>query len=152
MSPSPPKTRPPCPSLPIRLHMRRAPPPPSMTRRAIHASFTHPAAVRLLVTNRLPPSTIPLHSTGISPNPTYDRLQLNLLPTTPYQTQSRAISSNSGGLNTVEASNTASPPPYRLRVQRPFRPIEGPARPAQPPVLVGSWSPEGTFVRNRYRK
>jgi hypothetical protein len=96
-----------------------------MTRRAIHASFIHPAAVRLLViTNRLPPSNIPLHSTGIFPNPTYDRLLLNLLPITPYQIpQRRAISSSrgGGGFNTVEASSTSSLLPYRLRVQRRFR-------------------------------
>jgi hypothetical protein len=143
----------PSPSLPIRPHTQWARALLSMTRRAIHASFIHPAAVRLLVTNPFPLSNIPHHSTGIFPNPTYARLQLNLLPITPYQIpQRRAISSNSGGLNTVEASSKASPLPYRLPVQRRFRPIEGPVRPAQPPVLVGSWNPEGTFVRNRYRR
>src|SRR5258707_782330 len=117
-----------------------------MTRRAIHVSFIRLAAAHRLVTNRFPLSI----STGMFPTPTYDRLQLNLPPTTPYQIpQRRAISSNGGGHNTVIASTIAPPPPFRLRVQRRFRPIEDPARPAQPLVLVGT--PGGTFL-NRYRK
>jgi len=121
-----------------------------MTRIVMHTSFIPPAAVRLLVTNRSPLRSIPLHSAGIFLNPTYDWLQLNVLLITPYQMpERRAISNNSGGDNTIKASSAAPLLSYRLRVQRRFRPIEDPARPALLPVLVGS--PEGPLVQNRYR-
>ncbi|KAH9995470.1 hypothetical protein BJV77DRAFT_1093433, partial [Russula vinacea] len=103
----------------------RARPLPSTTRRIMHASFMHPAAVRLRVTNpnRPPLSSMLLHSAGIVRNLTYDRLQL----ITPYRMPQRcAISSDSGDNNTAKAFTASL---HRLR------PIGDLARPA---LLVGA--------------
>src|SRR5258707_10512602 len=104
-----------------------------MTHRAIHVSFIRLAAAHLLVTNRFPQhlnrhvSDPNIRSTAAQPAPHYPL------------SQRCAISSNGGSRNTVIASSIASHLPFRLRVQRRFRPIKDPARPTHPLVLA--WTP-----------
>ena len=94
----------------------------------MHASFTHPAAVRLCVTNRSPLSSTLLHSAGIVPIPTYDWLQLNLkLFVAPLRMPQRYAISNDN--NAAKA--------FIVSLHR-LQPIEDLAQLALLPILVGS--------------
>ena len=102
-------------SIPRCIQSSLPPPRPSMTRPVTHASFIPLEGVRLPITNHSRLSNTPVLSIVIYPSPTYDRLQLNLLPISPCRMHPRrAISTNTGYRNTVTASSTASRPSYPL--------------------------------------